>query len=156
MRVWWIFARRFYSIAIFRSETQLIRKFGTKIYCWGLIYYTGWSKTLLPPSTAENKQASAKLSISPNTFDLKLENQILDSETFCNCCKINFPKKRFCMEMIGISSISSYLPSCFRSLRGNKTWWNHKWALSGKLDNYPKIWHQNIFRTDLKIVPRAL
>ena len=63
------------------------------------------------PSRAKNMQASAQLTISPsNTFNLNWKNQILDSETFCNCCKFNFPKMRFCMEMIGISSISSYLP----------------------------------------------
>ena len=64
------------------------------------LWYTGWS--------AENRQASAKLTISPsNTFNWKWENQILASETFYNCWKICFPKKRFCMEIIGISSISS-------------------------------------------------
>ena len=69
------------------------------------------------PSRAENRQASAKLTISPsNAFNLNWENQILDSETFYNCCKSTFPKKRFCMEMIWISSISSYLLSCFQSL----------------------------------------
>ena len=71
------------------------------------------------PSRAENRQASEKLTISPsNTFNLKWENQILDSETFWNCCKFNFPKIRFCVEMIRISSISSYLPSCFPPIFG--------------------------------------
>ena len=38
------------------------------------------------PSRVEIRQASAKLTISPsNTFNLKWENQILDSETYYNC-----------------------------------------------------------------------
>ena len=69
------------------------------------------------PSRAVMGQAPVNLTISPsNTSNSKWENQILDSETFYICCKSNFPKKSFCMEMIGISSISRYLPSCFQSL----------------------------------------
>ena len=46
------------------------------------------------PSRTENRHASLKLTISPsNTFNLKWENQILDSETLYNCCESNFPKK---------------------------------------------------------------
>ena len=51
------------------------------------------------PSRAENRQASAQLTISPsNTFNLNWENQILDSETFYNCCKFNFPKRGFVLK----------------------------------------------------------
>ena len=55
---------------------------------------------------------------SSNIFNLKWGNQLLllASETFYNCCKINFSKKRYCIEMIGISRISTstnYFLSCF-------------------------------------------
>ena len=52
------------------------------------------------PSRAENRQAKVKLTESPiKTFNSKWENQILVSETFYECWKINFK--------IGVSRISS-------------------------------------------------
>ena len=70
------------------------------------------------PSRAVMGQAPVNLTISPsNTSNSKWENQILASVTFFNCCKINFPKKRFCMQIIGNSSISSYFTSCLIMVR---------------------------------------
>ena len=63
-------------------------------------------KIFAPPSRAKSKKASVKLTISTsNTFDLKWGRKKLAPKTFQHCCKINFPKMRFCMEMVGISSI---------------------------------------------------
>ena len=82
------------SIVLQRIYSFCVPKLSETTFIWNDILTYRVIQNFASPSRAEKRQVSAKMTISSsNTFNLKWENQILDSETFYNCCKFDFFQK---------------------------------------------------------------